>query len=147
MLGMESKLYKKEKGSSIIILKSFGFSSAKGWYKYAKSMRACSSYYIQADLKSSVPLWYAYLLFLCEQFAQFLHFNPLRPTQTYQVIKISFLGTEAVFFWSLPLWLNSTSFPLLPRNPLNRNEFVDCPQKSAPSAGELAWLFQWLYSH
>lgn len=62
ILGMESELYKKKKRSIMIILKSFSFCSARGWYKYPKSMRAFSSCDTQTDLKFRVPQQYAYLL-------------------------------------------------------------------------------------
>lgn len=117
MLGLESKLYKKEKRSSSSILKTFRFFSAKGWYKYPKYMRACSSYYIQTDLKFSVSQRYAYFLcFSMNSFYSFPNLIFLAPCRHMELLTLHFWGTEAAYFWSLPLWLNLTTVLLFSKN-------------------------------
>lgn len=114
VLGMESKLYKKEKSSSI--LKSFSFSSAKGCYKYLKCRRACSSYYIQMDLKFSVSQWCAH--FWCFSLNSFYCFsNSVFFSPTYiELLICHFYGQKLYFLGVYLLWPNSTTFLFFSRN-------------------------------
>lgn len=57
------------------------------------------------------------LVLLCELLLEFFQFNLFNSTQTFWAINSSFWGgTEALFFCSVPLWLNPSPFPLFFRN-------------------------------